>query len=230
MRGPGTWCPTSLQVVSYSMGKHAPTPRVSRLWCRRWCQYHAVSAPHLILCAVRGASYLMFGSAGPAFPAAFKHEDGGVYRGQWRVGDGAVQQACYDVYRTWCLPLLHPVAMLDARPTQCKIEELLDLCSRVFARRAVGTNTPCSCHPSHLQFPYPAPPHVQGMRKEGLGSYTYASGARYEGEWRDNLKDGRGVYYFPKVKRGLLWNLTWNLLWNLLWTMPCSPCLPCCHK
>jgi hypothetical protein len=29
--------------------------------------------------------------------------------------------------------------------------------------------------------------------------YTYTSGAKYEGEWRDNLKDGRGVYYFPKV-------------------------------
>jgi hypothetical protein len=28
----------------------------------------------------------------------------------------------------------------------------------------------------------------------------YQSGARYEGEWRNNLKDGRGVYYFPKVK------------------------------
>jgi hypothetical protein len=27
----------------------------------------------------------------------------------------------------------------------------------------------------------------------------YASGARYEGEWRDNVKAGRGVYYFPKV-------------------------------
>jgi hypothetical protein len=27
----------------------------------------------------------------------------------------------------------------------------------------------------------------------------YQSGARYEGEWRNNLKDGRGVYYFPKV-------------------------------
>jgi hypothetical protein len=37
------------------------------------------------------------------------------------------------------------------------------------------------------------------MRKEGLGVYTYLSGARYEGEWRDNLKDGRGVYFFPKV-------------------------------
>jgi hypothetical protein len=28
----------------------------------------------------------------------------------------------------------------------------------------------------------------------------YQSGARYEGEWRNNLKDGRGVYYFPKVR------------------------------
>ena len=44
----------------------------------------------------------------------------------------------------------------------------------------------------------------RGMRKEGLGVYSYppaeegGTGARYEGEWRDNLKDGRGVYYFPK--------------------------------
>jgi len=30
-------------------------------------------------------SYLLFASAGPAFPESFKHEDGGVYRGQWRV-------------------------------------------------------------------------------------------------------------------------------------------------
>jgi hypothetical protein len=30
------------------------------------------------------------------------------------------------------------------------------------------------------------------------GSCRYPSGATYEGEWRDNLKDGRGVYYFPK--------------------------------
>eukprot|EP00983_Pelagomonas_calceolata_P105146 1159098-Pelagomonas_calceolata.AAC.8 len=34
---------------------------------------------------------------------------------------------------------------------------------------------------------------LRGMRKEGLGVYTYLSGARYEGEWRDNLKDGRGA-------------------------------------
>jgi hypothetical protein len=31
----------------------------------------------------------------------------------------------------------------------------------------------------------------------------YQSGARYEGEWRNNLKDGRGVYYFPKVSSKL---------------------------
>lgn len=28
--------------------------------------------------------------------------------------------------------------------------------------------------------------------------YTYATGAKYEGEWRNNVKEGRGVYYFPK--------------------------------
>ena len=44
------------------------------------------------------------------------------------------------------------------------------------------------------------------MRKEGLGLYIYppaagsSTGARYEGEWRDNVKDGRGVYYFPAVR------------------------------
>ncbi len=31
-----------------------------------------------------------------------------------------------------------------------------------------------------------------------MGVYTYSSRAVYEGEWRGNLKDGRGVYYFPK--------------------------------
>lgn len=44
-------------------------------------------------------------------------------------------------------------------------------------------------------------PLHQGLLKEGLGVYTYSSGARYEGEWRNNLKDGRGVYYYPKVSR-----------------------------
>jgi len=41
---------------------------------------------HLIFyIAVCVGSYLLFASAGPAFPEAFKHEDGGIYRGQWRV-------------------------------------------------------------------------------------------------------------------------------------------------
>lgn len=30
------------------------------------------------------ASYLAFGSSGPAFPSSYKHEDGGTYKGQWR--------------------------------------------------------------------------------------------------------------------------------------------------
>lgn len=29
-------------------------------------------------------SYLLFATAGPAFPERYKHEDGGTYRGQWR--------------------------------------------------------------------------------------------------------------------------------------------------
>lgn len=34
--------------------------------------------------AVFVASYLFFAGAGPAFPDSFKHDDGGIYRGQWR--------------------------------------------------------------------------------------------------------------------------------------------------
>ncbi|GAX73486.1 hypothetical protein CEUSTIGMA_g938.t1 [Chlamydomonas eustigma] len=34
--------------------------------------------------AVAIGSYLVFATAGPAFPEQYKHEDGGLYRGQWR--------------------------------------------------------------------------------------------------------------------------------------------------
>jgi hypothetical protein len=30
-----------------------------------------------------------------------------------------------------------------------------------------------------------------------LAARSYASGARYEGEWANNVKTGRGVYYYP---------------------------------
>lgn len=46
------------------------------------------AAAGALLCnafAVYGASYLLFGSAGPAFPEAYAHADGGVYRGEWRA-------------------------------------------------------------------------------------------------------------------------------------------------
>ena len=36
------------------------------------------------------------------------------------------------------------------------------------------------------------------MEKSGMGVYRYPSRARYEGEWRDNLKAGFGIYYYPK--------------------------------
>ncbi len=39
----------------------------------------------------------------------------------------------------------------------------------------------------------------RGGKKEGLGVYTYPSGARYEGRWEDNVKHGLGIYHFPKV-------------------------------
>lgn len=44
--------------------------------------------PFLAPCSLAGAvwvgSYLLFATAGPAFPDAYPHTDGGVYRGQWR--------------------------------------------------------------------------------------------------------------------------------------------------
>ena len=39
---------------------------------------------------------------------------------------------------------------------------------------------------------------VGGESKQGLGVYTYPSGATYEGEWNNNVKDGYGVYKWPK--------------------------------
>lgn len=41
----------------------------------------AAAANALAVCV---GSYLLFGSAGPAFPEAFEHQDGGTYRGEWR--------------------------------------------------------------------------------------------------------------------------------------------------
>ena len=44
----------------------------------------------------------------------------------------------------------------------------------------------------------------RGGKKEGLGVYTYPSGARYEGQWKNNLKNGLGSYHFPKVAWSML--------------------------
>eukprot|EP00878_Enallax_costatus_P026854 GHUV01028858.1.p1 GENE.GHUV01028858.1~~GHUV01028858.1.p1 ORF type:complete len:126 (+),score=15.82 GHUV01028858.1:634-1011(+) len=44
----------------------------------------AASALFANTVAVYGASYLLSASAGPAFPEAYKHDDGGTYRGEWR--------------------------------------------------------------------------------------------------------------------------------------------------
>ena len=37
---------------------------------------------------------------------------------------------------------------------------------------------------------------VHGLR-EGYGVYYYANGARYEGEWKDNMKCGKVCYKRP---------------------------------
>ena len=31
---------------------------------------------------------------------------------------------------------------------------------------------------------------------EGRGTYTFVSGAIYEGDWRGGMKEGKGKYYF----------------------------------
>lgn len=33
-------------------------------------------------------------------------------------------------------------------------------------------------------------------KREGFGVFSYASGARYEGEWKDNAKHGYGKFFF----------------------------------
>ena len=38
---------------------------------------------------------------------------------------------------------------------------------------------------------------VKGLR-HGYGTFYYANGARYEGEWRDNMKSGRVGTQFPE--------------------------------
>ena len=51
---------------------------------------------------------------------------------------------------------------------------------------------------------------VQGMR-EGQGTFYYANGARYEGEWKNNMK-------FGKVYVECLQSVSSNMLflWNLM--------------
>ena len=38
-------------------------------------------------------------------------------------------------------------------------------------------------------------PRVNG-KKSGWGEYTYMNGNRYDGEWVDDKKHGRGEYFF----------------------------------
>jgi len=40
--------------------------------------------------------------------------------------------------------------------------------------------------------------YTQTLVKNGLGIYTYPSGASYEGEWGQNMKNGLGVYKYAK--------------------------------
>ena len=39
----------------------------------------------------------------------------------------------------------------------------------------------------------------RGAVKHGIGAYRYPSGASYDGEWVNNVKQGRGIFRFAKV-------------------------------
>lgn len=58
------------------------------LWidiCTAFCQIlYLTSAAVIATAAVYVGSYLLFATAGPAFPKQYAHADGGVYRGEWR--------------------------------------------------------------------------------------------------------------------------------------------------
>jgi hypothetical protein len=38
---------------------------------------------------------------------------------------------------------------------------------------------------------------LQENKRSGKGVYTFTSGAKYEGEWKQDLKHGKGIYTFP---------------------------------
>ena len=38
-------------------------------------------------------------------------------------------------------------------------------------------------------------------KKEGKGIYYYNNGDRYEGDWRNDKKDGKGIFYLPNRDR-----------------------------
>ena len=39
----------------------------------------------------------------------------------------------------------------------------------------------------------------RGSVKHGVGAYKYPSGATYDGEWVNNLKQGQGIFRFARV-------------------------------
>lgn len=115
--------------------------------------------------AVWVASFMLFSMAGPAFPEAQQHDDGGSYRGEskgmLKEGFGVYTYPSGARYEGACwlprllLLLLTFVLEGGIRP-YC--------CSR-WGSKPTGSCNGCS---------------------------------RPAGEWRNNLKEGRGVYHFPK--------------------------------
>ena len=49
---------------------------------------------------------------------------------------------------------------------------------------------------------------IKGDCNNGYGTYTYANGSKYVGEWKDGKENGQGTYKFAngKVDKGILKN------------------------
>ena len=123
--------------------------------------------------AAHGAALLLCGSAGAPFPAGYRHQDGGVYDGQWvgalKEGFGKYAYpsgARYEGARGLCVPL-------------CEVK----------VEREIGGEQGQGGTPQHCRRPAPAALQVALPHHFTLWPAT--------GEWLANQKDGRGVYYFP---------------------------------
>eukprot|EP00887_Chlorella_sp_A99_P001349 scaffold14.g1349.t1 len=170
--------------------------------------------------AVWGASLLLFGTAGAAFPEAQAHDGGGSYRGEWKgmlkEGLGAYAYPSGARYEGASLRRRAAVAV-KLRPSNAKAwcragdayhemegrAPLALLCYETAASLAPG-----DAEIAARDYEYIMLMESSIMKDEMLDEARMDAATKWRppvlsrrsvlGEWRNNLKEGRGVYRFPK--------------------------------